>query len=103
MCLQAPAAILICGDPSLETFPGFWVQDCSAAAQNLLLAAHARGLGAVWTGIYPMEERIEGFRRLFGIPDSVVPMALIPIGYPAQQLPPKDSYREERVHFGSKW
>ena len=58
MAADAPVAILVCGDSSLETVPGYWVIDCSAAVQNLLLAAHALGLGAVWTGVYPQQERV---------------------------------------------
>ena len=98
MCREAQLAILVCGDTTLEKAPGFWVQDCSAATQNLLLAAHASGLGAVWTGIYPMEDRVEGFRKAFGLPEHVIPLALVPIGYPAQQPGPQDRYRKEKVY-----
>ncbi len=97
MCRGAPLAILICGDITQEKAPGFWVQDCSAATQNLLLAAHALGLGAVWTGIYPMEDRVEGFRKAFGLPEHVIPLAFVPIGYPAQQPGPQDRYTEEKA------
>jgi len=99
MCMEAPLAILICGDTTQEKVPGYWVQDCSAATQNLLLAAHACGLGAVWTGIYPMEDRIEGFRKTFGLPEHVIPLAFVPIGYPAQKPVLQDRYREERVYY----
>lgn len=84
MCVDAPVSIVVCGDLSLERYPGNWIADCSAATQNLLLAAHALGLGAVWTGLYyPEADRIDGFRRLLGLSDSVVPLALVPVGYPA--------------------
>ena len=83
MAAEAPVAILVCGDSSLETVPGYWVIDCSAAVQNLLLAAHALGLGAVWTGVYPQQERVEGFRRLLGLPKTVTPHSLVPLGYPS--------------------
>ncbi|MEM0449347.1 MAG: nitroreductase family protein [Methanomassiliicoccales archaeon] len=99
MCLEAQAAILVCGDTSKERYPGFWPQDCSAAAQNLLLAAHEMGLGAVWTGVYPIEERIKGVRKLFKLPDEIVPLCLIPLGYPAKPLPQVDRFRPERVHM----
>jgi nitroreductase len=98
MAKDAPLAILICGDLALEKFPGYWVQDCSAATQNLLLAAHGKGLGAVWTGIYPLDDRVEGFRRLCSLPGKVIPLALVVIGYPAQTLPPEDRLRADRVH-----
>lgn len=98
MADQAPLSILVCGDLSLEKFPGFWVQDCSACVENLLLAVHGIGLGGVWTGIYPMEDRIDGFRRLLGLPDNVIPLALVVIGHPDQTLPSPSRYKPERVH-----
>lgn len=98
MAAQAPLAILVCGDLDLEKYPGYWVQDCAAATQNLLLAAHARGLGAVWTGIYPMEDRVTHFRRHFELPPRVIPLALVVIGWPAQKASRKDRYRAERIH-----
>lgn len=102
MAADAPLGILVCGDPSLEKYPGFWVQDCSAAIQNMLLAVHGLGLGGVWTGIYPREDRVNGFRKLFGLPDTVIPLAFIVIGHPAQKLVSTSRYREDRVHH-DKW
>jgi nitroreductase len=99
MAAKAPAAVLICADLSLEKFPGYWVQDCAAATQNLLLAAHAKGLGAVWTGIYPMQDRVEAFTKLFETPASVVPLGLIVLGYRENQPAPQDRYRPDRVHW----
>lgn len=98
MAEHAPLAILVCGDLSLEISAGFWVVDCAAAVQNLLLAAHALGLGAVWTGVWPREDRIDEFRRLLNLPQHVVPHSLIPLGYPAEQPLHEDRYRAERVH-----
>jgi nitroreductase len=98
MAAHVPLAILVCGDVSLEQIPGYWVIDCSAAVQNLLLAAHALGLGAVWTGVYPQQDRVEGFRRLLGLPKNVIPHSLIPIGYPAEQPPQVERYRSDRIH-----
>jgi nitroreductase len=97
MAKEAPLAILICGDLALEKFPGYWVQDCSAATQNLLLAAHGKGLGAVWTGIYPLGDRVDGFKKLCNLPEEVVPLALVVIGYPAQTLKREDRFRADRV------
>ncbi len=99
MVTQATLAILVVGDPSLEHAPGYFVLDCSAAVQNTLLAAHALGLGAVWVGVYPREERIKAFGELFGIPAPLVPFALIPIGHPAEEQAPGNRYNEERVHW----
>jgi len=98
MAAEAPLAVLVCGDTSFEVVSGFWVIDCSAAVQNLLLAAHALGLGAVWTGVYPQQERVEGFRRLLGLPKNVIPHSLIPLGYPAEQPPQEERYRPDRIH-----
>ncbi len=97
MTPQAPLAILVCGDVSAEKHPGFWVQDCSAAVENLLLAAHIIGLGAVWTGIYPDEGRVEGFRRLFSLPDHIMPLALIPVGFPKETKEVTDRYDPAKV------
>jgi nitroreductase len=98
----APVAILVCADLHLRRTPDFWVQGCAAATENLLLAAHAMGLGAVWTGVYPIDDRMLGYRNLFSIPDHVVPFALVTIGHPASQSPPGDRYREDRVHH-NRW
>ena len=102
MCRQAPLAILICGDQNLEKYPDFWVQDCSAATENLLLAAHAQGLGAVWAGVYPMKERVDGFRRMFALSKEITPFALITLGYPDEAPAPAIRYKEERVHY-NRW
>ncbi len=97
MCRQAPLGILVCGDTTLEKHPGYWIQDCSAATQNLLLAAHALGLGAVWTGVHPREERSRSFRDLLKLPDHIMPLAFIVIGHPAERPQPQDRFRPERI------
>ena len=102
MAKDAPMAILVCGDMLLEEYSGYWVVDCAAAVENLLLAAHAHGLGAVWTGVYPRQDRMEGFSRLLNLPEEVMPHSLIALGYPAEQLPREDRYKEERVYF-NRW
>ncbi|MCU0587915.1 MAG: nitroreductase family protein [Syntrophobacteraceae bacterium] len=98
MVKEAPLAVLVCGDLSCEKYKGFWVQDCSAAVQNLLLAAHGLGLGAVWTGFYPMEERVTGMRKLLGLPEHVIPLALVPLGHPDQPSGRQDRFRKDRIH-----
>ena len=102
MIKEAPLAILVCGDLKLEKHPGYWVQNCSAATENLLLAAHARGLGTVWLGVYPREERVAGLRKLLGLPEHVVPFALIPVGYPAETKPRSERYDAAKVHL-DRW
>jgi nitroreductase len=100
MAKNAVVAVLVCADLKLEKFPGNWVLDCAAAVQNLLLAAHAKGLGAVWTGIYPDNDRMAGFAHLFKLPENILPHTLVPLGYPAQKLPREDRYKEDRIHYG---
>jgi nitroreductase len=98
MLHQAPLAIAVCGDTGEEKHEGFWVQDCSAAVENLLLAAHARGLGAVWLGVHPEADRVRGTRELLNLPGQVVPLAIISIGHPAEDKAPATYYSPERVH-----
>ena len=102
MALESPIAILVCCDTSKKVREGFWIQDCSAASQNILLAAHALGLGAVWCGIYPNEERTKDFQKLLEMPDYVYPVNIIPIGYPAEQKEPSNRFDEERIHH-DRW
>ncbi len=75
-----------------------WQQDCSAATENVLVEAQLLGLGAVWLGVDPLQERIDGLRQLFGIPAEITPFSLIPVGFPAEKKPPADRYDPERVH-----
>jgi nitroreductase len=98
---KAAVGILVCGDLGRAKLPTLWTQDCSAATQNILLAAHSLGLGAVWTGIYGLEGRVEGFRKLIGTPENIVPFSLVLIGYPGQAVPPETRYEEARVHNNS--
>ena len=103
MLLEAPVAILVCGTPQTAKFGAqYWVQDCAAATENILLAAQAMGLGTVWLGIHPIEERVSGMRMLLGIPREVVPFSLIPVGHPAEEKPPAERYDPCRVH-AERW
>lgn len=105
MLSQAPAALLVCGDMQ-RTLEGhgaqFWIQDCSAATENLLLAAEAMGLGAVWTAAYPDEERMESVSRVLGLPDYIIPLNVIPVGHPTGEDMPKDKWKAENYHL-NKW
>jgi nitroreductase len=102
MLNDASMAILICSDKRLEKHGEMWIQDCSAATENILIAVNAKGLGAVWLGIYPRAERVNGMRNLLGIPEHVIPFSLISIGYPAEQKPPANRYDVSRIHQ-NKW
>jgi nitroreductase len=98
MLLEAPLAILVCSDRELEMKRASWLQDCSAATENILLAAHAKELGAVWLGIFPDAARVAGMKNLIGLPEQVRPVALVAIGYPVSQPEPVDRFKSERVH-----
>ena len=98
MLKQAPLAVVVCGDLTREKFKGYWVQDCSAATQNLLIAARALGLGAVWPGVYPLEDRIKGIANLLNLPDTTIPLAVVSIGYPAMEQAPVDRFDAHRIH-----
>lgn len=104
MASKASVAVIMCGDTT-ATFPGdgrdYWIQDVSAASENLLLAAHAIDLGAVWCGIYPEMERVKEFSRMLHLPAEVVPMACICIGYPAANGTPKDKWHPEYIHYNT--
>ena len=98
MLKQAPLAIVVCGDMDREKHKGYWVQDCSAATQNLLIAARALGLGAVWLGVYPLEDRINGLSRLLSLPGNIIPLAVISVGHPATEQGRADRYDDDRIH-----
>lgn len=102
MLKEAPLAIVVCGDMT-KTRDGkareFWVQDCSAATENILLAAHALGLGAVWTAAYPMDERMAEISKALKLPETLVPLCTIIIGHPAEQPEPKDKWKPENVSY----
>ena len=102
MWKESPLAIAVCGDmdKALDGLAqAFWVQDCSAATENILLAAHALGLGAVWTGCYPMVERMTNVSQVLNLPDNLVPLCVIVMGYPNEQPEPKDKWKPENVTY----
>ena len=101
MVTQAQLGVVVCADLGLEKFPGYWVQDCSAAMQNMLLAIHSLGLGAVWTGIYPMDDRVAAFKKMFNMPENVIPLGFAPIGWPAQQPKSASRFKEDRIHYNT--
>lgn len=104
MVAQAPLAILVCGnkDRFLDGDDAtLWEQDLSAASENILLAAHALGLGAVWTCLYPHPDRIEAVRRVLNIPENYIPFNLIPVGYPQVHTKPMDKWHPDRVHHNT--
>jgi len=105
---NAPAAIVVCGNPALSTNPAarlFWVQDCSAATENILIAAVGLGLGTVWIGVHPVAKFVKTVREIMSIPKAVTPLCLIYVGYSADEKTARTQYNEQRVHrekYGEK-
>lgn len=101
---DAPAAIVVCGNTSFFKHPiaeKFWVQDCSAATQNILLAAVELGLGTVWLGVYPIHNFIRRISEVLSLPKHVIPLNVIYLGYPAEEKPARTQYDAKRVHWQS--
>ena len=101
----APMAIVVCGDMA-KTIKGeanqFWVQDLSAATENLLLAANACKLGAVWCGVYPVKSNVEKISTILNLPADIVPLNVIAIGYPVKPQKPKNKWNPAVIHY-NKW
>ena len=102
MLNEAPLAILVCGDENIEQQSGYLIQDCSAAVMNILNTANAEGLGSVWLGVYPREERVKDMSQVFNLPTNIIPIALLAIGYADEQKPKPDRFKKERIHY-NKW
>lgn len=100
--MKYTAMICVCGSPRMQKNKAgdrFWVQDCSAATENILLAATALGLGSVWIGVYPIVLYVRQVRSILNIPDDVTPLGLIGLGYPAEPKEARTQYEEKRVHW----
>ena len=102
MAPKASKLIMVCGNKKSEIYNGFWPQDCSAATENILIEAADKGLGAVWLGVYPEEDRIKGLRLLFDLPEHIIPFSIIPVGYPAEEKGKADRFKKEKIHY-NKW
>ncbi len=102
MLLEADVAIVVCGDKSKELVKDFWVQDCSAATENILIEAQDKGLGAVWLGVYPMKERVDGIKEILKLPEEIIPLSVISMGYPNENKKPSDRFNKERIHY-DRW
>lgn len=101
MLYEAPLAIIVCADISSVKYPEYWPQDCSAATQNILLAIAELDLGGVWLGLYPRDERVKKFQKVFNMPEKIIPFSVVALGHPAEQKPPKDIFLTERIRYNS--
>ena len=102
MLLKAPLAIIICGDLKVEMDIDYLVQDCSAATQNALLTIHDLGLGGVWISSYPNKDTVEGIKRYYRIPENIVPVSIIVLGYAKEEVVAEDRFNKTKIHF-NKW
>jgi nitroreductase len=102
MLAEAASAIVVCGDTDLEDTESFIVQDCSAATQNILLAAHELGLGSVWLGVHPREDRLHPLTEILQLPSHILPVSMISLGKPDETREQPDRYNVERIHQ-DKW
>jgi len=103
MLSRAPLVVVVCGDIHAERHEGaYWVQDATAALENLLTAANALGLGAVWVGIHPWDDRIEAVRATLALPEGIEPLGMVGVGHPAETKPSEDRLDWDKVHF-DRW
>jgi len=99
---NAPAAVIVCANLKIaknESAYRFWVQDCSAATENILIAAAGMDMGTVWIGSYPKDDVMNTLRKTLDIPEDVIPFSLVYVGYPAEEVYPRTQYSEDRVHW----
>ena len=99
---NAPAAIVVCGNQAIANSSAarfYWVQDCSAATENILIAAIGLGLATVWIGVYPLPSVVKQVSEVLNIPEQVIPLCVVYVGYPAEGKPPRTQYDEHRVHW----
>lgn len=102
MLPDAAAAIVVCGDLD-RAYPkakDYWVVDCSIAAQNIIIAATTLGIGSVWLGTWPQKHKVQNIQKLFSLPDTIVPLAVVALGYPdpTEEIRPKPEFEENRIH-----
>ena len=99
---NAPAAIVVCSSPKVmqnSDAQKYWIQDCSAAVENILIAAVSLGLGTVWLGVYPKEETIQTVREIVSLPEEITPLAVLYVGYPDEDKEAQTRFEESRVHW----
>ena len=99
MAAEAPVVIVVCANPDEAKAPGYWQQDCTAALENMLIAARGLNLGTVWCGMYPFEDRVEPIRELLNVPAQINMLGLVVMGHPAQSFAEADRFNESKVHL----
>lgn len=99
---QTPNAILVCGDKTIETNESWMIQNCSAAIQNVLMAAHGLGIASCWIAIHGIDNVLKNVSRQFNLPENVIPVALISLGYPDETVFAEDRFKQDKIHY-NKW
>lgn len=102
MLPQADTCIIVCGDEKKQPKTGFMIEDCSAAIQNILLAAHGLGLGAVWCGLYPVTQLTEDIKNICSLPDHITPVGMVVLGHKGEDKAPVDRFDAGKIHY-EKW
>lgn len=98
MLSTASHAIIVCGDEKLQHDDGYWIADCGAATENILLAAYSMGIGTCWVGLYPRQKRMRDIAYLFGLPTHVKPFALVSLGYPDEEKSRPDRFSASKIY-----
>lgn len=101
MLKQSTAAILVCGDSSIEKNESWLLQNCSAVTQNILLSAFGLGIGSCWIGIQGMDEIVRNIKHQFKLPEKIVPVSLISLGYPDEVVIAEERFKEEKIHYNN--
>ena len=99
MAAEAPVVVVVCANPEEAKAPGYWQQDCSAALENMLIAARGLSLGTVWCGMYPFEDRVEPIRELLNVPAQINMLGLVVMGHPAQPFSEAERFNESKIHL----
>lgn len=104
MLSTAALGVVVCGDldAAHDRQLSYLLQDCSAAVENLLLCAHALGLGACWVGVHPREQRVKRLKEILGLPAPVIPVACVAVGHAAEEKEPRTRFNWGYVHY-EKW
>lgn len=102
MVKKANVAIVVCGDNTLHSHKDYWILDCSAATENILIEVTELNLGAVWVAVFPRDVRINHVRELLKLPENIMPLCIIPIGYPAEKIEQIDRFDQSRIHV-ERW
>ena len=99
MLTHAEAGIIVCGDQNKQSMTGFLIEDCSAAIQNILLAANGLGLGAVWCGLYPVEKLTQAVKNVCSIPEHIVPIGMVVLGHKGENKNTVDRFDQSKLHY----